>query len=82
MFWRFCQAAGASPGLALGAGVIGDIYKVEERGTALGIFFGVIVKIVSSLAELTSFQQATLLGPAIAPFVGGRYSYPCKSTER
>jgi hypothetical protein len=25
----------------LGAGVIGDIYKLEERGTGIGIFFGV-----------------------------------------
>ncbi|KAF5349682.1 hypothetical protein D9756_008813 [Leucocoprinus leucothites] len=54
MFWRFFQSAGAAPGMALGAGVIGDIYKLEERGTALGIFFG-----------------ATLVGPALAPFVGG-----------
>ncbi|KAF5349686.1 hypothetical protein D9756_008817 [Leucocoprinus leucothites] len=54
MFWRFFQSAGAAPGMALGASVIGDIYKSEERGTALGVFFG-----------------ATLLGPALAPFVGG-----------
>lgn len=31
MGWRFVQALGASPGLAVGAGVIGDIYKLEER---------------------------------------------------
>ena len=41
MFWRFIQAFGASPGLAVGSGVIGDIYKLEERGQALGIFFSV-----------------------------------------
>ena len=39
--WRFIQALGASPGLAVGAGVIGDIYKLEERGRALGVFFAV-----------------------------------------
>ncbi|KAJ3511710.1 hypothetical protein NLJ89_g3940 [Agrocybe chaxingu] len=39
MVWRFIQAIGASPGLAVGAGVIGDIYKLEERGQAMGIFF-------------------------------------------
>ena len=39
--WRFVQAIGASPGLAVGAGVIGDIYKLQERGQALGIFFAV-----------------------------------------
>jgi MFS family permease len=41
MVWRFIQALGASPGLAVGSGVIGDIYKLEERGQALGIFFAV-----------------------------------------
>ncbi|KAF8951951.1 major facilitator superfamily domain-containing protein [Flammula alnicola] len=39
LFWRFLQALGAAPGLVLGAGVIGDIYKLEERGRAMGIFF-------------------------------------------
>jgi hypothetical protein len=43
MVWRFVQALGASPGLAVGSGVIGDIYKLEERGQALGIYFGVIL---------------------------------------
>lgn len=43
MGWRFVQALGASPGLAVGAGVIGDIYKLEERGTAMGIFFAAIL---------------------------------------
>lgn len=41
MIWRFLQALGSSPGLSVGAGVIGDIYKLEERGTAMGIFFAV-----------------------------------------
>ncbi|KIM49869.1 hypothetical protein M413DRAFT_117879 [Hebeloma cylindrosporum] len=43
MVWRFVQALGASPGLAVGSGVIGDIYKLEERGQALGIFFGAVL---------------------------------------
>ncbi|KAF9043989.1 major facilitator superfamily domain-containing protein [Panaeolus papilionaceus] len=43
MIWRFIQAAGASPGMAVGAGVIGDIYRLEERGTAMGIFFAAIL---------------------------------------
>ncbi|KAJ7475910.1 major facilitator superfamily domain-containing protein [Mycena latifolia] len=30
----------AAPGLSVGAGVIGDIYALEKRGTAMGIFFG------------------------------------------
>ncbi|KAF8875624.1 MFS general substrate transporter [Infundibulicybe gibba] len=39
MIWRFLQSFGASPGLVVGAGVIGDMYKLEERGQAMGIFF-------------------------------------------
>ncbi|KAG1862640.1 major facilitator superfamily domain-containing protein [Suillus subluteus] len=54
LFWRFVQTFGCAGGMSLGAGVIGDIYKLEERGTAIGIFFG-----------------ATLLGLAVAPFLGG-----------
>ncbi|KAH6919114.1 major facilitator superfamily domain-containing protein [Coprinopsis sp. MPI-PUGE-AT-0042] len=43
LFWRFFQAFGVSCGLAVGAAVIGDIYKLEERGTATGIFFAAIL---------------------------------------
>ncbi|KAG7086356.1 hypothetical protein E1B28_002316 [Marasmius oreades] len=54
MVWRFFQTIGVSFGLSVGAAVIGDLYKLEERGTAMGIFFG-----------------ACLIGPALAPVVGG-----------
>ena len=47
LFWKFLQSIGASPGYALGAGVIGDIYKLEERGRAMGIFFAVCGSVVS-----------------------------------
>ncbi|EKM77269.1 hypothetical protein AGABI1DRAFT_43790 [Agaricus bisporus var. burnettii JB137-S8] len=40
MVGRFIQGVGASPGLSVGAAVIGDIYKLEERGAALGTYFG------------------------------------------
>ncbi|KAI0784106.1 major facilitator superfamily domain-containing protein [Abortiporus biennis] len=40
--FRFLQALGASSGLSVGMGVIGDLYKLEERGTASGIFFGAV----------------------------------------
>ncbi|KAL4061806.1 major facilitator superfamily domain-containing protein [Scleroderma yunnanense] len=40
LFWRFVQAFGCSGGTSIGAAVIGDIYRREERGTALGSFFG------------------------------------------
>ena len=36
MFWRFVQSMGGSLGPVLGAAVIGDIFKVEERGGAMG----------------------------------------------
>ncbi|KAG1890702.1 major facilitator superfamily domain-containing protein [Suillus fuscotomentosus] len=54
LFWRFVQMFGCSGALSLGAGVIGDIYKLEERGTAIGAFVSV-----------------TIIGYAVAPFVGG-----------
>ncbi|TRM67197.1 major facilitator superfamily domain-containing protein [Schizophyllum amplum] len=38
--WRVIQALGASPGFSVGSGVIGDIYKLEERGFAMGVFTG------------------------------------------
>lgn len=41
MAWRVFQAFGTSSGISVGAGVIGDIYKVEERGAAIGMFFAV-----------------------------------------
>ncbi|KAH9921917.1 MFS general substrate transporter [Amylocystis lapponica] len=40
MMARVVQAFGAASGMSVGAGVIGDIYKLEERGTAMGLFFG------------------------------------------
>ncbi|KIJ66097.1 hypothetical protein HYDPIDRAFT_110252 [Hydnomerulius pinastri MD-312] len=42
-FWRFVQSFGCSSRLALGSGVVGDIYRLEERGAALGVFFGVVL---------------------------------------
>ena len=39
-FWRVVQAFGSGGGFSVGAGVIADIYKLEERGKAMGIFFG------------------------------------------
>lgn len=38
---RVLQAFGSSSGLSVGMGVIGDIYEIEQRGTASGIFFSV-----------------------------------------
>jgi len=41
MFWRIMQAFGAGGGWAIGGAVIGDIFRLEERGKALGIFSAV-----------------------------------------
>ncbi|KAG2108051.1 major facilitator superfamily domain-containing protein [Suillus discolor] len=54
LFWRFVQTFGCAGALSLGTGVIGHIYKLEERGTAMGVFFSI-----------------TLIGYAVAPFLGG-----------
>ncbi|KAG1718412.1 major facilitator superfamily domain-containing protein [Suillus lakei] len=40
-FWRFVQTFGCAGGVSLGTGVIGDIYELGERGTAIGVFWGV-----------------------------------------
>ncbi|KAG1750072.1 major facilitator superfamily domain-containing protein [Suillus lakei] len=40
LLWRFVQAFGCAGGVSVGAAAIGDIYRVEQRGTAMGIFFG------------------------------------------
>jgi len=48
-FFRVIQAAGASSGFSIGAGVIGDIYKLEERGTAIGIFLAVSYLLACSI---------------------------------
>ncbi|KAF8061831.1 major facilitator superfamily domain-containing protein [Lyophyllum atratum] len=39
MVWRFIQVFGAAPAMTVGAGTIGDLYALEERGQAMGIYF-------------------------------------------
>ena len=39
LFWRFFQSMGSALGPALGAAVVGDIFKLEERGGATGVCF-------------------------------------------
>jgi MFS family permease len=41
LFWRFLQTFGCSGGYVIGAAIIGDIYRLEERGTAMGTFISV-----------------------------------------
>lgn len=37
--FRALQASGASSGQTLGAGSIGDVFDVADRGKAYGVFF-------------------------------------------
>jgi len=64
MIWRFIQAMGASPGLSVGAGVIGDIYRLEERGVALGSYFGVRPTILIDLISGQIFPWIRLVSLA------------------
>lgn len=41
MLFRVLQAFGGGGGMSVGAGVISDIYRLEQRGTAMGVFFAV-----------------------------------------
>ncbi|KAH6919132.1 major facilitator superfamily domain-containing protein [Coprinopsis sp. MPI-PUGE-AT-0042] len=74
MVGRFFQSFGVSSGLSVGAGVIGDIYKLEERGTAMGIFFAAVL-IGPALAPFTGGMAVflsswrsiqTIIGVAVA----------------
>lgn len=76
LVFRFLQAMGASPGTSVGFGVIGDIYRLEERGRAMGSYYGVSgVLLTGLLLILTLFSpaQATLVGLALAPMIGGKH---------
>jgi len=73
LIFRFIQAMGASPGTSVGFGVIGDIYRLEERGRAMGSYYGVSPTFVSglSLFIVSPLLKVTLLGLALAPMIGG-----------
>ncbi|KIK37208.1 hypothetical protein CY34DRAFT_810557, partial [Suillus luteus UH-Slu-Lm8-n1] len=68
LFWRFMQTFGCAGGMSVGAGVIGDIYKLEERGTAIGVFFG---------ATLFGLAVAPFLGGAAAQYWSWRNLHYC-----
>ncbi|KZS89819.1 MFS general substrate transporter, partial [Sistotremastrum niveocremeum HHB9708] len=54
MIFRALQAFGSCAFQSVGAGTIADIFRLEERGRAMGVFYCL-----------------ALVGPAVAPFVGG-----------
>lgn len=41
LFWRVVQMLASSGSHMAGTGVIVDLYKLEERGTAMGIYMAV-----------------------------------------
>ena len=48
---------GASPGSVLGAGVVGDIFMLEERGRAMAFFFAVSKLFIhSGILSVTSIN--------------------------
>jgi len=48
--------------LAVGAATISDIYRLEERGTAMGIFFGVgLMKVLTSFIDDIHIRQFFLV---------------------
>ncbi|KAI0746709.1 MFS general substrate transporter [Daedaleopsis nitida] len=62
--WRFIQAFGCSSALSVGGAVIGDIYRLEERGTAIGFFFA---------ASLFGAAIAPLFGGIAAHYASWRH---------
>ncbi|KAJ7908793.1 MFS general substrate transporter [Mycena leptocephala] len=64
MFWRMVQAFGSSGGLSVGGGVIADMYKLTERGTAMGVFLA---------AALLGNALAPIVGGWAAHYSSWRY---------
>jgi MFS family permease len=71
LIWRVVQAFGCASAFSVGAGVIGDLWTLEERGTAMGIFSGVRPAFLRREDINADCVQAILVGPAISPFFGG-----------
>ncbi|KAJ6559885.1 major facilitator superfamily domain-containing protein [Mycena capillaripes] len=64
MFWRFVQAFGSSGGMSVGGGVIADMYKLTERGTAMGVFLA---------AALLGNALAPIIGGCVAHYASWRF---------
>jgi MFS family permease len=77
----FLQAMGASPCISVGFGVIGDIYQLEERGRAMGSYYGVSPDHNMNSCLTSLILQATLLGLALAPVIGGKLDCTLSSTD-
>ncbi len=64
LLFRVVQAFGGGGGMSIGAGVISDIYRLEQRGTAMGVFFA-----VSVLLARAGFDVAHVLTSNKIPFI-------------
>ncbi|CEP19202.1 hypothetical protein [Parasitella parasitica] len=64
--FRALQASGASSGQTLGAGSIGDVFDVAERGKAFGIFF---------IGPLLGPSIGPLIGGVLCEFLGWQSSF-------
>ncbi|KAI9021073.1 major facilitator superfamily domain-containing protein [Hyaloraphidium curvatum] len=64
--WRVFQGAGASAAFSVGAGSIADIYRVEQRGRAMGVF---------SLGPLLGALAGPPIGGVLAQTVGWRFIF-------
>jgi MFS family permease len=77
MSLRFVQAFGASMGTSIGSAVISDIYKLEERGTVMGVFWAVCqvyflrFRFFNTCLNVHICHQTILLGLTLAPLAGG-----------
>lgn len=90
-WWRVLQAFGSGGGLSVGAGVISDIYKLEERGKAMGVFFAVrcgvmdytgLVLIVWVYRLVYSTRRSHRLPVGLSPITGHGVSCRWASSSR
>jgi hypothetical protein len=61
MAWRFVQAFCASPGISMGAGVVGDIYKLEEKRRVISTCYNCYNNLYSGPGYLCSGNSLTLV---------------------
>ena len=73
LYWSFVQSMGASLGPVLGAAVIGDIFRLEERGGAMGVCFAAsrLIFIIFGRHKLISIKLDW-------PVWNDSHSFPCR----
>ncbi|KAF9256581.1 MFS general substrate transporter [Marasmius fiardii PR-910] len=68
MAWRLLQTIGCSFAIPVGAATIGDLYRLEERGTAMGFYFS---------ACLIGPTLAPLVGGLVTHYASWRAMQAC-----